>query len=183
MLNTNVYNHKISSLKYIISDGLGNLRMYPIFLSIYIIGGIAAIILSLIEGLNREQIGLAFLMGSILTMAIAHIHKSQDGESTWLPNKYLFKVSITIWLFVFIFSLIPLLDSLKTYYLSLPYFISICVMSLIISYQILASHKLSKLEIFIILAEISLLAIYLSVSFIFLFPSLSGGNDAYFHAD
>jgi hypothetical protein len=183
MINANVYNHKISSLKHIINNGLSNLRMYPIFLSIYIVGGIAAIILSLIEGLNRGQIGFAFLAGSVLTIAIAHILKPQDSESTGLPSKYLFKVTITIWLFVFMFSLIPMLDSLRTYYLSLPYFISICVMSLIISYQILASQKLSKLEIFTILAEISLLAIYLSVSFIFLFPSISGGNDAYFHVD
>lgn len=183
MINTNVYNHKISSLKHIISNGIRNLRMYPIFLSIYVIGGIAAIILSLIEGLNREQIGFAFLVGSVLTIAIAHILKSQDSESTELPSKYLFKVTITIWLFIFMFSIIPLLDSLKTYYLSLPYFISICVMSLIISHQILSPQKLSKLEIFTILAEISLLAIYLSVSFIFLFPSISGGNDAYFHVE
>jgi hypothetical protein len=75
-----------------------------------------------------------------------------------------------------------LLDSLPYYYLSLEYFISISLLSLIIAFQILATNKLSNIKVLTIIAEIVLLALFLSISFIYLFPAPIG-NDAIFHAN
>ena len=129
------------------------------------------------DGLNREHIGLAFLIGSALCVLLVHAFKPQNATQTEQSNSSIFKIATMIWLFVFVYSMIPLMDSLKNYSLSLPYFVSIGVLSLIITYQILGTKKLTQINVLTIIAEIVILAFYLSAALIFLFPAPIG-NDA-----
>ncbi|HTY90212.1 MAG TPA: hypothetical protein VMC84_03465 [Methanocella sp.] len=159
---------------------LSNEKIYPILLVVYALAGTAAFILSLVKGLNREHIGLALLIGSILSMAIILVPKKATRAAAEAISDINFKFTVIIWLVVFMFSVLLLLDSLKTYTLSLPYYLSICLMVLAISYQILSSNKFSNARLAIILGEILILAFYLSASTLFLFQ-VPIGADAYFH--
>jgi hypothetical protein len=156
-------------------------KAYQLFLIIYCIGGLAAIYFSVTRGLNRAHIGFAFIAGSAVCMLLVHTYRARSDWSE-KPNGPVFKATIVIWLLVFAYSIFLLLDSFASYYLSLPYFLALTLLALIIAYQILSTNNLTGIHVFAIFVEIAVLALVLSGSFIYLFPAPIG-NDAAFHVD
>jgi hypothetical protein len=157
---------------------------YYLILLIYLIGGTIAIFLSAIYGFNREQIGFAFIVGSLLSLFVSQ--KFQISNSSMSEQEksfpHLFKISLIIWIYLALLSVFIFLNSMQNYYLPLTYFISISFLGLIIAIQILIPQKFTKFRMIIILTEIIILSTILSASFLFLFPS-SYGNDSSFHVE
>jgi hypothetical protein len=157
---------------------LNNTRVYFLLLSIYFVGGLATIIASKLVGINKYHIGIAFLIGSLLTLLVSPTTKSKF--LTIKDEKIYFKVSTILYCFVYVFSFMCFFQSLPYYTRGLDYFVSLSVICIIICFQILSSTDLNRKQIVIILLEIFLVSINVSSTSFFLFPNLQG-NDATFH--
>jgi hypothetical protein len=156
-----------------------NVKIYKLSLAVYAIGGISAIILSVLKGLNREDVGFAFLLATVLLAILIYLSKRHDPILRSEKNT-LFYISIIAWPLIFLVSAYFLFGSFQNYYLSLGYFLSIAALTLIISYQILSTVKFTRLKVYTILAEIIILSFYLGASLISLYPAPLG-NDAVVH--
>ena len=159
-----------------------NMNVYDYFMLAYVIAGIGAILLSYKYGLNREDVGIVFLIGSILSIVIS-IGIRQKDENIQIQTgekSYFFKISLMVWMCLAVFSIFIFLNSRQNYYLPLIYFLSISLMAVIISMQIMIHQKLSKIKTCIIFIEIIILSSILSASFLLLFPT-PYGNDSLIH--
>jgi len=161
------------------------LLIYTLLL-VYIIGGLIAVILSLVYHWNKECTGLAFSLGAILSLLI-----SRRSDKIIITNgvkkekKHISRFSeivLIISLCLSVFSIVIFLNSKQNYYLPLQYFLIVSLIGLLISMQILFSKSLSKHETYLILLEIFILSGIVSVSFLFLFPG-PYGNDAPYHVE
>lgn len=161
---------------------LEKIKIYHIMLSIYLIGGILAVLLSMIYKFNRQQIGFAFIIGSLISLLISQNFQISNFYKQEKENFHFFKSSIILWIYVVLLSVIIFLNSMQNYYLPLTYFISITTLSLIIVFQILIPQKLTKSKINVILIEIIVLSTVIASSFLFLFPG-PYGNDSSFHIE
>lgn len=161
-------NKRVKSLSYLFVLG-------------YLIGGVLAIILSLTYNYNREHIGIAFIIGSLLSfIGIRSYHGRKKGEEE--TRGIYMKIAVILWLLCILISIILFLDYSMNYYLPLSYFIVISIAIAVISMQILMRNSISKFYVSLILVEIIATSILVSSCFLFLFPS-PAGNDAPFHID
>lgn len=151
--------------------------LYKLLVAIYLIGGCAAVFVSFVYNFNRESVGFALLIGTLLSYVISR-HTKISGTEFKLQQRY-FKVTSFLFVLMFIFTLFVVAYSLKNYFLPIEFFIIVTIMALIIMIQILF-FKLSKYVQYIILLEIFIFSITLSSSFNFIFPGPIG-NDAYYH--
>lgn len=155
---------------------------YHIFMLIYILSGIASSYLSYNYKLNREHIGIIFIIGSILSIYVSRNFPptSENYQNIKGWSVYFFKISLIVWISLAILSIIIFSNSRKEYYLPLIYFLTISLMATIISMQILIPKNLSKFVVIIIFIEIIILSTILNASFIYLFSS-PYGNDSLIH--
>lgn len=158
--------------------------LFKLFLIIYFIGGLTAIILSLIYNFNKEYVGIAFLIGS-LTSSVVYIklNSLEIKKDLYQPSMRIssyFKLSIISYFILCVLLLYIFLISLDQYYLPLEFFIVIFLISGIIISQILLNNNFNNFSEKFILFEIIFLNIIVFYSFIFLFPS-PYGNDAQYH--
>ncbi len=171
-------------MKTINKINYSNLRkkIYHVFILIYIISGIASAYLSYTHKLNREHIGVIFIIGSILSFYVSRnfppISEKYQNIKSW--PEYFFKISLIVWISLAILAIIIFSYYRQNYYLPLIYFLAISLMATIISMQILIPKNLSKFIVIIIFSEIIILSTILNASFIFLFSS-PYGNDSLIH--
>lgn len=154
--------------------------IFHIFILIYIISGIASVYLSYVHKLNREHIGIIFIIGSILSFYVSRNFPPISENYQNIKSSYFFKISLIIWISLAILSIIIFSKYRQNYYLPLIYFLAISLMATIISMQILIPKNLSKFVVIIIFIEIIILSTILNASFIFLFSS-PYGNDSLIH--
>ena len=156
------------------------LRAYHYFILAYVFAGVLSIILSFKHKLNREDVGIVFLIGSFLSLCVAR-NVLQTGENSQTSERtHFLKASLVVWICLAVFSIYTFLNSRQDYYLPLIYFLSISLMAVIISMQILIPKKLSKFAICIMFVEIIILSTILNGSFLLLFPT-PYGNDSLVH--
>jgi hypothetical protein len=125
------------------------IKAYQLLLAIYVIGGISAFVISMLMGMHREQIGFAFYIVSVLLIVLAYISKNH-ALVLKVVDKRLFKISVIAWSLSFLASTTFLFNSFENYYLSPGYFLSVTILTLIISYQILSTAKFTKLIVYTI---------------------------------
>lgn len=147
----------------------------------YLIGGIGAIGLSLLNNYNKEHFGVVFLIGSILSIIFLYKRISGNEENERVLNSSrIFKLTAILY-FVFAITAICFSFFLREgYKLPLEYFIIITLMGVIISHQIFYSRNLTRNRNGIIFIEILVLSILTTLSLILLFESPQG-NDSSFH--
>ena len=157
------------------------------FLFLYIVGGIAAVLLSHIKHLNKEHFGFAFFMGAILVQFVlqANINNSIIQTNTQKLGYYLIstiKIRSIIFLNLLSILLVIFLKSRPNYHLSFEYFLLVSSISAFIVLQILINNSLSKINIYFILLEILALSLFVSLSFLYIIPG-PYGNDASYHIE
>lgn len=157
---------------------------YILFALIYIIGGSSAIIISYLYNFNKEYVGVAFLLGTIVALILRK--SSIDENKLEFTSKGLSKNNFKILITIFFLSCTVLIlifsNSVQNYYLPLQYFLVVTIASFAIISQILLSNTLSNFREKTILLEIILLSTIVYTSFLFLFPS-AYGNDAPYHVE
>jgi hypothetical protein len=160
--------------------------LFKVFLIIYFIGGLTATILSLTYNYNKEYVGMAFVIGSLISLVLFikfnYLNLEKDFFHQSIFTSSIFKLSIILYSILCMSLLYIFSVSLDQYYLPLEFFIIIFLISGIIVSQILLNNKLNNLYEKFILFEIIFLNIIVFYSFIFLFPS-PYGNDAQYHVE
>ena len=156
--------------------------IYWLFLTIYILGGLTATVMSIIYNYNKEYVGIAFLFGAFVAILLKHKYNYLEIKENIVKENHvnLFKISIMAYCVLFVMLIFIFLNSQQQYYLPLEYFIAVFLISSIILSQILLKPQLSNTYEKIILLEIFLLSTVVFSSFLFLFPS-PYGNDAPYH--
>jgi len=156
------------------------LNLYHYFILIYVFAGILSVFLSFKHKLNREDVGIVFLIGSFLSLYVYRNFR-QTGENSQISGKaHFLKFSLIVWICIAVFSIYMFLNSRQNYFLPLIYFLSISLMAVIISMQILIPERLSKFAVCMIFIEIVILSTILNGSFLSLFPT-PYGNDSLVH--
>lgn len=156
---------------------------YRVILTGYIIGGVLAIALSVLYRYNRAQIGFAFLVGGIFSIAVvARPWTDRDSHEASPVRKVssFVKMGFLLWITFLTISIILYRDSSGSYYTPLGCFVAISLAAAVIAAQVLVPRHLSRRETLVIMSEIVILSISVSTMSLLLF-SYPYGNDAAYH--
>jgi hypothetical protein len=147
------------------------------FIPFYILLGIGEIVYSLVYGINREILGMAFLIPPVLSILLWNKYV-RSQETTRGSIAFNIKASFTIWLIISTLGVYFAYSNTSDYHLPWSFFFLISGASAVIAYQALRFSVPSKAH-FIIIFEILCTGLLVSYSYQFLFPGPIGFDSTY----
>lgn len=141
--------------------------------------GFFVICISLVFNLNREYLGVVILLAIVIFIFSKKIFGDNFLDNDVFINYKSNKKILISFIIIFICSLLSIKFS-DPYSRSVLYFLSLIILSLIISYQIVFFTNIENDNV--VIFEIILLSINIKSSAYFLYPSVSG-NDPFYHIE
>lgn len=152
--------------------------VFVVLLLGYLALGLGEVALSSLLGLNRELLGMAFLVPAVAAVVLAKRANMLRPPLQSYPGVDL-RVSFSIWLILFTAAIVVYPFSLPDYHISLAFMLLLCAAAITTVYQIFQS-AISPGRTFLILGEVVAIGLMVTYAFQFQFPGPIG-NDSTYH--